>query len=449
MYISKTNFLVIGLAQSGFHATKELLKRGAKCMVYDESEAPHILKNKEVLLTMGAVDAQSDVNSAVGWADVVVLSPGIPIDHRLPVTAKRMKKRIIGELELGSMLIRSPMVAVTGTNGKTTTCSLISSVLEKNGTKCLAVGNIGTPVCAHVDELDEDAVAVVEVSSFQLETVSSFCPHIAVLLNVTPDHLSRHYNMDNYVYLKRRILSNMRESEFAVLNYDDEIISSFSDKIRCKPVFFSTKHEVDGAYISDGKLFFRGEYVMDKADVPLSGEHNVENVLACICAAKLLKIENGAIADGIKNFCGVKHRIELIGEIEGIRFFNDSKATNVDATVKALESMTEPTVVILGGKDKGLDFDKLFEEIAKSEVVHAVLTGETRFRMLESAKKCGFNDLTLTKNFESAIKIAFMECPTGGNVLLSPAASSFDMFSCFEERGEEFTRIVGNMNEEQ
>ena len=447
MLISKSNFLIVGIAKSGLSATKQLLLRGGKCMVYDDSNSDFISKSIQELLMLGAVDARTDIDSAINWCDIVVISPGVPIDHKIPLTAKRLRKRVIGELELGSLLIKSPIIAVTGTNGKTTTCSMLTEILNKAGEKAISVGNIGSPICENVDNLTENTYAVTEVSSFQLESVHSFCPHIAVVLNITPDHLSRHYNMDNYVYLKKRILTNMRESEFCVLNYDDEKVREFSKTARCKVVFFSLKEKISGCYVVDGNIYYMGEFIMPTSEIALSGAHNLENVLASICVSKILDIDTSAICDAVENFNGVKHRIELVKEIDGIKFYNDSKATNPDATIKAINSMTVPTVVILGGKDKGLSFDELFKKISSSCITHAVLTGENRYSLLDSSKRSGFDSVTVTGDFESAVKIAEMECEKGGAVLLSPASSSFDMFSGFEARGEAFIKIVLSLDE--
>lgn len=447
MLISKSNFLIVGIAKSGVSATKELLKRGAKCMVYDDSPQDHIAKNIQELLLLGAVDGRNDIDNAISWCDVVVLSPGVPIDHKIPLACKRLKKRIIGELELGFLLIKSPVIAVTGTNGKTTTCTILTDIINNSGLTALSVGNIGSPLCDNVDNLDEDTYAVTEVSSFQLETIHSFCPDIAVILNITPDHLSRHYNMENYIYLKNRILTNMRESEFCVLNYDDEKVRNFSSTCRCKVVYFSVSEKVNGAYAIGGNVYFMGEFIMKWEDAHAKGEHNLQNILASICVAKILKIANEDIVKSIENFNGVKHRIEFVAEIDGVKFFNDSKSTNQDSSVKAIETMTAPTVIILGGKNKGLDYSGLFSVIKNSKVTHAVLTGENRYSLLEFAKKVDYPYVTVTSDFQDAIKIATLLCEKGGAVLLSPASSSFDAFSGFEERGETFIKIVNSFDE--
>ena len=443
MYFKTQKFLVVGASRSGIAATKLLIENGAVCYIYDDSESPLIVKSIEGLVGLGAITVdKTQINERLDEVDVVVLSPGVAIDHEIPIAAKKLGKRIIGELELGFTLCKSPIVAVTGTNGKTTTCTLIRDILNDENNRAVLCGNAGIPLSAVLGDLDKNSFAVAEVSSFQLETVWSFCPHIAVITNITPDHLSRHYNMENYIFLKGKILSNMRESEYAVLNHDDATVVKFSEKTKAKCVFFSIKNEVNGAYVSDGKIYYKGKYIMDTAEIPIGGAHNVLNVLASVCVAKIMGIADDEIAQKIRIFKGVKHRIQFIKTVDGVDYYNDSKATNADATLKAVDSMKKPTVLILGGKDKGLPFDGLFERLKNSEVKHVVLTGESRYTLLESAKKAQFDCVSVTEDFEIAFKIAKIAAKDGDCVLLSPACSSFDAFSDYEERGDKFISLV-------
>ena len=447
MLIKNQTFTVVGLSVSGKSAAQALLDRGAKVYIYDDGRSKRIEKTALFLAERGAVIAES-VTDAIEKSDVVVVSPGIPIDTPYLVAARRSGKRITGELELGYTLSRATFVAVTGTNGKTTTCSLIYHVLMAAKKNAELVGNIGTPVCDKLKELTEDTFAVTEVSSFQLETVHTFCPHIAAVLNVTPDHLDRHYTMENYVYLKKRILANMRESEFAVLNHDDEIGRGFAEGTRAKVVWFSTeKDRTDGAYLKEDGFYYNGEKVADLDKLTLTGEHNKQNALAAIAVLKLIGIKNEDIAKGFATFKGVRHRMELVYTKNGVKYYNDSKSTNVDSTLKAVASMTEPTVIILGGKDKDLDYEELFDRLKKSCVVHAVIMGENRYKLLDCANRAGYKKLSVSSSFESAVKIAKIEARNNGSVLLSPACASFDMFSGYEERGREFERIVKAINE--
>lgn len=446
MYLKKEKFLIVGMSKSGIAACELLLKKGAKCFVYDDAETEEVVSAEKALSEKGVtVVYESETDELLKDITVVVLSPGVPIDHRIPIRAKKLGKRIIGELELASEFCLSPVVAVTGTNGKTTTCTMIDDVLKSGGLNSVLCGNVGVPFCSVLDKLAENSIVVAEVSSFQLETVSRFAPHVAVVTNISPDHLSRHYNMENYVYLKSRILANLRESEYAVLNYDDEIVRGFAEKTKGKVVYFSVRSEVNGAYLSDGKIFYKGKFVSDLNTLPVSGEHNVLNLLATVCVAEILGMSEDAICEGVRTFKGVKHRIQYIKTANGIDYFNDSKATNADATIKAIESMTKPTVLILGGKDKGLDFGELFSKIKNSIVKDVVLTGESAPRLFETAEREGYGNVSVAREFSVAIKLASVIANPGDVVLLSPACSSFDCFSNYEERGDEFINIVDKL----
>lgn len=443
MYLKKTVFLVVGASKSGIGITELLLKRGAKCYVYDDGESDRVKENVAFLVDKGAIATdKTEVFSLLRKIDAVVLSPGVAIDHEIPLAAKKLGKRITGELELASTFCPSPIIAVTGTNGKTTTCAMIDAVLKSAGISDKLCGNVGTPLSAVADDLTPDDVAVVEASSFQLETVRTFAPHVAVITNITPDHLSRHYNMDNYVFVKSKILSNLTETEYAVLCYDDPIVRSLDEKTRGKVVYFSVKEEVNGAYVSEGKIFYKGKYVADLSDLPISGIHNVYDALACLCVAIIMGVDKNDVVEAFKNFKGVKHRIQFVRQVNGVDFYNDSKATNVDATVKAVAAMSKPTILILGGKDKGLDFTPLFEGIKGSKVKAIVATGESAFRIAECAKKCEFGEVSMTGDFNLAFYLAKKMAERGDAVLLSPACSSFDAFTDFEQRGDAFIKLV-------
>lgn len=449
MYLKKDKFLIVGISKSGIGVAELLIKRGAKCYLYDDNDGEALRRARRSLVEKGATDVTKEqLDGCIETVDIVVLSPGVPIDHEIPVKAKRSGKRIIGELELASAFCHNPIIAVTGTNGKTTTCSMIDCILKNYGVESVLCGNIGTPLSSVIDGLTENSVVVAEVSSFQLETVNKFTPHVAVITNITPDHLSRHYTMENYIYLKSRIFQCQRESEYAVLNYDDAVIRKMSEKLKSKVVYFSSKSEIDGAYLSGGKIFYKGKFVMDVSSMQLSGEHNVENVLASVCVAEIMGVTEEKIASSLSGFKGVKHRIQFIKEIDGVEYYNDSKATNADATIKAINSMKRPTVLILGGKYKGIPFDDLFDKISESSVYHAVLTGESKFKMAESAEKRGFTAISMTDDFFIAIRLAKMIAKEGDAVLLSPACSSFDKFSDFEERGDKFIEAVNELDEE-
>lgn len=440
--------MVAGMSKSGECAARFLLERGADVYIYDDVVSEKIKAVMDEFSSLGArvVTAESYMDATL-VCDILVLSPGIPIDNPLPVAFRKQGKTIIGEEELGAMFLRATAIAVTGTNGKTTTVSMLNSILENDGHKSVACGNIGNPLLGEVENLGFNDYAVIEVSSYQLETLSSLRPHIAVITNVTEDHLNRHYNMENYVFLKSKILRNLRESEYAVLNYDDEVVRGFAKSTKAKVVYFSMRERTEGAYFENGSVYFNGEKYFDVSDMTLTGVHNVYNALACVAAAHILGIDKNKVAEAICSFKGIKHRIEVVSKSNGITYIDDSKGTNVDATVKAMNAMTEPTVILLGGKDKGYDYMPLFSSMKESKVVHAVLYGENRFKLLNAAIKAGFSDFSLCAEFRPAVRLAQFIAKPGQNVLLSPASSSFDSFTNYEERGDAFKKLVEGVNE--
>ena len=437
------------MSRSGAASCDFLLARGASVCIYDDVQGDAVKKRMEELAAKGARILPAEaVAAAAEECDVLVLSPGIPIDHELPVFFRKKGKRIIGEAELGCLNLRSPLVAVTGTNGKTTTVTMIDEILRAAGVHSVACGNIGIPLTSCVEKLGWEDVAVMEVSSFQLETLTSICPHVAVVTNIAEDHLERHYSMENYIFLKSKLLRNMRESEYAVLNYDDERVRAFAEEARCPVRWFSVRERVAGACLFEGGLYYENEKIMDADALSLKGEHNLKNALAAICAARLMGVDGAVIAKTLSSMRGVRHRLEKIAELGGVTFVNDSKATNVDATLRAIDCMREDTVLLLGGKDKGESYDPLFERIRDSRVVLCVLYGENRFRLLNSAVRCNESRITLCADFGLAVRIAALSAKAGQCVLLSPACSSFDAFTDYEARGEKFEEIVKGLEVE-
>ena len=444
MYVKTQKFLVLGASKSGCASTKHILSKGGICYVFEEKNTPKIQNALKELTELGAISVNAEqVESVLNEIDVLVISPGVPINHSIAVKAKAKNIRIIGELEFGFCEFQPCVVAITGTNGKTTTATLIDSILKQANIKSQLVGNVGIPVTSTISQTDKNTVFVAEVSSFQLESVNAFCPHVACVLNISPDHLERHYSMDNYVFLKKRILKNQRESEYTVLNFDDQTVKAFFSETRGKITWVSLLGTVDGAYREQGKLYYKGEYIIDESELTLYGEHNVYNALFAIASAKIMGVDTKDIVKALKNFKGVKHRIELIGEKNGVKFYNDSKATNTASTIVAINTVKEPIVLILGGSEKGEDYRELFNTIKNGGVKHIVLTGASRFNMLDTAGQIGFTDLTVTADFNYAVKIAKMISTKGDSVLLSPACASFDCFNGYEERGEAFVRLIG------
>ncbi len=449
MFFKGQRFFIAGMSVSGEGSARFLLERGAEVYVYDDVVSDNIAKVYAELRGLGAhIVTAENCDAAAEKCDILVLSPGIPIDTALPVFFRKRGKAIIGEEELAALYLRATAVAVTGTNGKTTTVSMLNEVINACGQHSVACGNNGNPLIREVEELSFKDFAVIEISSFQLETLTSLRPHIAVITNITEDHLNRHYNMENYIFLKSKLLRNLRESEYAVLNYDDPIVRGLAKNTKAKVVYFSIQSRVEGAYFQDGGLYYNGEKYLDVNEMSISGVHNVYNALACIAAAGILGLDKRLAANAVCAFKGVSHRIEKIREVNGVTYIDDSKGTNVDAALKAAQAMQEPTIILLGGKDKGEDYAPLFQGLSSSPVVHAVIYGENRFKMLNAAIKAGFVSFSLCSEFNTAVRLATFIAKPGQSVLLSPASASFDGFANYEERGKAFKEIVDGINEE-
>ena len=459
MQFKNESFLIYGLKDSGIMCANYLLNLGANVGLYDDDKTAYLSEAVNSLIEKGSkiADYMGDnednydehKNKMVDY-NIVVVSPGVSIDNPNLVKLKRLNKRILGEIELAGLVSKSQIIAVTGTNGKTTVCTLIHKIFSEANESTYLLGNEGTPFISCADKLTNKDVTVLEVSSFQLETVHNFLPHIAVITNLTQDHLDRHYNMENYAYLKKRIFKNQRESEYLVLNYDDLLVRDFSKEARSKVVWFSVKERVDGGYLENGKLYYKGEEIIDADDLNIKGEHNIQNALCAICVSKIYGIESKNIHQSLFDFTGVKYRLERVFEYDGITYFNDSKSTNCDATIKAVRQMTKKTVLIIGGKDKNQDYTLLFDTVKNctDKIKHIVFMGETKYDMLKCAVKCGFLDVSISADLNMAVKIAILNADRGENILFSPATSSFDMFKDYTKRGEAFNKIVRELNEE-
>ena len=449
MYLKRQIFLVFGVSKSGGAVAKFLLSKGGVVYLYDELSGERVEQAMQILIEQGARRVTSaELSHMSEVCDGLILSPGIPIDHPLAVAFKRRGRAVLGESELASRYLRAPILAVTGTNGKTTTVSMLTEVLQKGGLSARACGNIGTPMIECV-EMGEEEVAVAEISSFQLETLQSLRPHVGVVLNISEDHLNRHYNMENYIFLKSKLLKNMGETEFAVLNYDDETVRAFAEKTKAQVLYFSVRERVNGAFYEDGYLYFGKEKILPVSDLPARGVHTIQNALAVIAAAKIMGIKTADIVESLTAFIGIKHRIEEVGKVNGVTYIDDSKGTNVDATMKAIECMQEETILLLGGKDKGYSYAKLFAKLPSSKVIHVILYGENRFTLLATAREQGYTSVTLCEELTFAVRIASLKAKSGQTVLLSPASASFDAFTSYEERGEKFVEVVEKLREEE
>lgn len=373
-----------------------------------------------------------------------VISPGIKPHNELIFQLKKRRIALFGELEFGASKINNDIIAVTGTNGKTTTVSLIHYLLKDYLGGCKLGGNIGVPVTRLIRDVNDSEIFVLECSSFQLETIKKFRPHIAMILNITEDHLNRHGTMREYIKCKYKITKNQTKDDYLILNSDDEIIRKNPPKTKAQVFYFSTKRKVVGSYIKNGSIYFNDNVkeirLASLSKIKLKGEHNLSNILASVLAV-YLETGNKNMLKGISSFEGVEHRIEFVKTIRGVEFYNDSKATNIASTLVAVASFKNPINLILGGSDKGYDFDELFEKLPKNVDKIAVF-GQTRMKIAFSAKKHNYQNIYICDDLESATNLLFKMSKPGDVVLLSPACASFDFFSNFEERGNFFKKIV-------
>ena len=355
---------------------------------------------------------------------------------------------VTGEIELGYECSEAAFVAITGTNGKTTTTALTGEMFVDGGFQTYVLGNIGVPIAQEAQNTKPGDIVVAEVAALQLETTHTFKPKVAAFLNMTSDHLDRYGKMENYIDAKLHIFKNQDESDFAVLNDDDDIVRSFYTKTRAKVLYFSRKEAVEGAYAKDGAVYLnlngKPVYVCNTDEIRIRGAHNLENALAAVAASGAMGISPESMRKTLMRFPGVEHRIEFVREVSGIRFINDSKGTNPDSTVKAIEAMERPTVLLLGGYDKKLDFMPIFEAFG-NKVKAVVALGEVKEQILETAKKAGFQRIVVADTFFDAVHKAYALAEPGDNVLLSPACASFDMFRDYEERGRIFKEIANNI----
>ena len=369
------------------------------------------------------------------------------MDAQPLVQARALGERVIGEIELAAEFLPGAVVAITGSNGKTTTTALIGEVLAKAGVKTLVGGNIGTPAISLVEKATPESVVVLEVSSFQLETILRFRPKAAVILNITPDHLDRHRTFAAYINAKARIFENQQAEDFAVLNADDPTCVDLAPRTRAQAFWFSRKREVEqGAFLRKGQVFLRrngtDQEVMGVAEIPLKGGHNVENVLAAICASELMGCAAASIRTAVRDFKAVEHRLEYVATVRGVDYYNDSKATNVDATIKALESFPANIHLILGGKDKDSDYSVL-NDLLRQRVKCVYTIGAAAEKIQSQIKRA--TSIVAAGSMETALKQASSAAQPGDIVLLAPACASFDQFQNYEHRGRVFKELVRSL----
>lgn len=444
---------VIGAARSGVAAARMLKNKGYEVFLSDGTEEAKINpKYVEDIKNSGIGYEFGSHSERVYDTDLVVVSPGVPQSSKVIQTTIERNIELVSEVEVASWFCKGKVISITGTNGKTTTTTLIGEIFKDAGYKTLVCGNIGTAFSEVVDETDENSIVVLETSSFQLDNVKYFKPFIAIFLNITPDHLDRYESFDKYLESKMKITGNQNSSDYFVFNYDDELVrKSVKDNVNATKSAFSlnslVKKEVEtGAYVDNFDLiyyYYMGEEnIIDTQKLIIKGEHNVYNAMASVISAKIFGIERECIKKSLENFKGVEHRLEYIRDINGIKFYNDSKATNVNSVWYAIKGFKEPLVLLLGGKDKGNDYSEIEKEV-KDHVKHIIAIGDSKMKVYNYFKE--IVPVTMAESFEDAVFKAAGSAAKGDVVLLSPACASFDMFDNYEHRGTEFKRLVNSL----
>ena len=447
--------IVAGAGKSGISSMDLLLRNGANVILYDQNEA----LDKEKLLA--GVEQKDRVEVILGHmpvetmkaADLMVISPGIALDAPFVNRVKDAGVPIWGEIELAAHFNRGRIAAITGTNGKTTTTTLVGEIFRAYREDSLVVGNIGTPFTQFADQTKEGQLIAAELSSFQLETIHTFRPEVSAVLNLTPDHLNRHYTFENYAAAKMRITENQTPENICVMNYDDpEVLARARQLKQVKVVYFSRLKELEqGVYLEGSSIVIRdGEKkidLMQVSEIRILGDHNVENVLAAVAIAYHMGIPADVIHTTVAGFMGVEHRIEFVRELRGVEYYNDSKGTNPDAAIKAIQAMKKPTILIGGGYDKKSSYDEWIEAF-DGKVRFLVLLGETAQAIADTAKRHGFTQVVFVESLEEAVRFSYEHARTGEVVLLSPACASWDMFKSYEQRGNLFKEYVNQLEEQ-
>lgn len=449
--------LVFGAGKSGIGAAGLLLRKQAEVILYDGNakQDPEKLKEKLPEDSSPEMILGEFPEERIGELDLTVLSPGVPAD--LPEVQKIKEKGIPvwGEVELAYQVGNGQVLAITGTNGKTTTTSLLGEIMKNCREDVQVVGNIGTAYTSVALDTTEKTVTVAEVSSFQLETIETFHPRASAITNITEDHLNRHHTMDEYIRVKERITENQTMDDVCVLNYEDEILRAFGEKLireqKVRVFFFSSQRELEeGIYYRDGEIYLsrdgKKELVVRTDDLKILGLHNFENVMTAVAMAYDVGVSLETIRQAVCAFRGVEHRIEYVCEKNGVAYYNDSKGTNPDAAIKGIQAMNRPTLLIGGGFDKQSTYESWIRSF-DGKVRYLVLIGETKEKIAETARREGFQDILMAENLEQAVKLCAEKANPGDAVLLSPACASWDQFDSYEQRGEKFKEYVRALKE--
>ena len=442
---TNNKILILGFARSGYEAAKFLAKRGNEVVLNDmktdhEQEKIDELESLGVKIVLGShPDDLLDKTF-----DYLIKNPGVPIDHKYVLKARELGIEVINEVEMAFRLLPKDVkfIGITGTNGKTTTTTLIYEMLIKDGKRAHLAGNIGYPLIGFLDKLKPGDIIDMETSCQQLENLTKFNPDIAVMTNISEAHIDFLKSYENYKRVKCKIFQNHDKHNIAVLNHEDKEVMELTKNIKSTKKYFSSKEKVDGSYIKDDAIYYYDEKIIDLNDIRLIGTHNYENIMAAILVVKEFGVKNESIASLLKEFTGVEHRMEFVRELNGVKVYNDSKATNIKATQIALSSFKTPVIILLGGLDRGHDFFELKDYM--KEVKHIVALGECRDRVESFAKELNI-PCTKVETMKEAVPAAYKEAKKGDTILLSPASASWDQYKCFEDRGDEFKKLVNEL----
>ncbi len=448
MLVTGKKVLVFGSGISGIGAVKLLEDHGAEVVLYDGNESLDQASLREQLGEKTTIVLGEFPEHLLEELDLVVLSPGVPTDLPIILAMKEHGIQVIGEVELAYAFGKGDVLAITGTNGKTTTTSLLGEIMKCHQEEVFVVGNIGNPYTVAAGQMTERSVAVAEMSSFQLESIETFRPKVSAILNFTPDHLNRHHTMEAYVEAKKQIAKNQTAEDYCVLNYEDERTKAFGEEVKAQVLYFSSAHKLErGIYLDDGKMIYKNpeEVIVCHVDeLQILGIHNYENVMAAVAMAAVYGVPMDTIRKAILAFKGVEHRIEYVTEKDGVVYYNDSKGTNPDAAIKGIQAMNRKTVLIGGGYDKNSEYTEWIQAF-DGKVKQLILIGATREKIAQDAEKCGFHDYVFADTFEEAVLLAAKTAKSGEAVLLSPACASWGMFPNYEVRGEKFKEIVNSL----
>ncbi|HKM34977.1 MAG TPA: UDP-N-acetylmuramoyl-L-alanine--D-glutamate ligase [Lachnospiraceae bacterium] len=454
MILKDKNVLVVGSGKSGVAAVRLLREVCAYPVLFDSNEKLSTEELHDKLEDHGTTPVfvstlPKEVEEGI---DIVVLSPGVPVDLPFVEAFSKRSIPIIGEIELGYLVEKGKVVAITGTNGKTTTTTLVGEIMKADYEQVFVVGNIGNPYTLEVMKTSSKSLTVAEVSSFQLETAKSFHPTVSAILNITPDHLNRHHTMENYVTVKESIAKNQTKENVCVLNYEDGYLRDYAENCPAKVVFFSSVHILENGFFFQGDTIYRAKdgkmnaILNVNTDMSLVGQCNIENVMAALAIAESMNVPLEVTLKVIKRFRAVEHRIEFVAEKGGVVYYNDSKGTNPDAAIQGIRAMSRKTVLIGGGYDKGSEFDDWIAAFG-DKVKCLVLLGQTKDKIAECARKHGFTNIKMADTFDEAFSICVETAKSGDAVLLSPACASWGMFPNFEERGRIFKELVNTLKE--